>query len=256
VEIPPLRPRDLIHRALAAAAPRRRFLRGGPARSNSACLSFDDGPDPEQTPRLLDTLGEHGLAATFFVIGRRARRHPGIVRRIAAEGHAVGNHTFTHPDPARISTRRLLAEVCHTGGLLADLLGRETTLFRPPYGRVTAPQLVGLWRAGQAVVLWNEDPKDFASGSAEEVRAWFRARPPGAGSLVLLHDDRPHARLVVPDLAASARARGLEFTTVARWVEGAGPKPRPLDAGGPGRQIRPGWSTWGWESAEIRSRRR
>ncbi len=239
MEILPLRPRDLLHRAIAAVAPRRRFLRHGPAGSGSACLTFDDGPDPEQTPRLLDALAEHGVAATFFVVGSRARRHPVIVRRIAAEGHAVGNHTFTHPDPARITARRLLAEVRHTGGLLADLMGRETTLFRPPYGRVSAPQLVGLWRAGQAVVLWSEDPKDFAGCSAERLRAWFRARPPGEGSLVLLHDDRPHARLVIADLAASARARGLEFTTVDRWAE-AGPGPGIHHGGPPGRGGRSG----------------
>jgi len=230
VGIAPVRCRELLHRAIAAVAPRRRFLMSGPAGCRSVCLTFDDGPDPEHTPRLLDALGEHGVAATFFVVGRRARRHPGIVRRIVAEGHAVGNHTFTHPAMGRITTRRLLAEVRHTGGLLADLLGRETALFRPPYGRVSAPQLWGLWRAGQAVVLWDADPKDFARGSADEVRAWFLGRPLRGGSLVLLHDNGPRAGLVVPDLAASARERGLGFTTVDRWAEVPsrdGPRPAP-----------------------------
>jgi peptidoglycan-N-acetylglucosamine deacetylase len=220
VGIGPVRCRELLYRSIAAVAPRRRFLRDGPAGCGSACLTFDDGPHPEHTPRLLDALGEHGVAATFFVVGRRARRHPGLVRRIAAEGHEVGNHTFTHPEPWRVSTRRLLAEVRHTGGLLADLLGRETCLFRPPYGRVSAPQLWGLWRAGQAVVLWDADPRDFSRGSAEEVREWFRSRPLRGGSLVLLHDDRPHAGAVMPDLAASARALGLAFTTVGTWAGG------------------------------------
>ncbi len=214
----PVRYRELLYRAIAAIAPRRRFLRDGPAGCNSVSLTFDDGPHPEHTPRLLDALGEHGVAATFFVIGRRARRYSGLLRRIASEGHEVGNHTFSHPAPERLSARRLLAEVRHTDSLLADILGRETVLFRPPYGRVSAPQLLGLWRAGKAVVLWDADPKDFARGSAEEVREWFRGRPLRGGSLVLLHDDRPHAGAVLPHLVALARARGLSFTTVGMWA--------------------------------------
>jgi peptidoglycan/xylan/chitin deacetylase (PgdA/CDA1 family) len=215
----PIRCRDLLHRGIAAAVPRRWFLRDGPAGCGSVCLTFDDGPHPEHTPRLLDALAGAGVPATFFVVGRRAQQYPMLVRRIAAAGHAVGNHTFTHPVPGRVSPRQLLEEVRRTGGLLADLLGWETSLFRPPYGRISVPQLLALWRAGRTVVLWNANPKDYARGSAAEVREWFRGRPLRGGDLVLMHDDRPHAAGVVPALVASAQERGLGFTTADAWAD-------------------------------------
>jgi peptidoglycan/xylan/chitin deacetylase (PgdA/CDA1 family) len=194
----------------------------GPPGCGSVSLTFDDGPHPEHTPRLLDALALHRIAATFFVVGRLARQYPAIVRRIISEGHALGNHTFSHPAPERISTRQLLDEVRRTSVLLADTLGRETSLFRPPYGRLSGTKLWSLWRAGQTVVLWNADPKDYACRTSDDVRDWFRARPLRCGDLVLLHDTVAFAREIVPDLATSARERGLAFATIDAWVDEPG----------------------------------
>jgi len=213
----PIRYRDLLHRAIAAVAPRRRFLRNGPAGSGSVCLTFDDGPHPDHTPRLLDVLGRCEAVASFFVVGREVARHPGIVRRIAAEGHAIGHHSYFHGAPGRTSARQLIDEVRRTRDLLGGLLGEAPSLFRPPYGRLTAAKLWRLWRAGQTVVLWNVDPKDFARGSPGELLDWFRARPPEGGDVVLMHDNIPLAAAVLPELVAAVRDRGLDFTTVERW---------------------------------------
>ncbi len=199
------------------------FLLKGPAGCGSICLTFDDGPHPVHTPLLLDALGEHGVAATFFVVGARARRYPDLVRRIASEGHAVGNHTLCHRKPSRTPWWRLIEEVRRTGDLLGQILGEGTTLFRPPYGRLSGPKLLSLWAAGQTVVLWNANPRDFACQTADEVRSWFRSRPLRGGDLVLMHDNRPHAADVVPDLASSARERGLTFSTVIPWVGRSAP---------------------------------
>jgi peptidoglycan-N-acetylglucosamine deacetylase len=212
----------MVHRGIAAAMPRRNFLMYGPPGCGSVSLTFDDGPHPEHTPRLLDALAVHRIAATFFVVGRLAAQYPGIVRRIISEGHALGNHTFSHPVPERNSTRQLLDEVKRTSVLLADILGRETRLFRPPYGRLSGPKLWSLWRAGQTVVLWNSDPKDYARRTSDDVRDWFRARPLRGGDLVLFHDTLAFAREIVPDLATSARERGLAFATIDAWVDEPG----------------------------------
>jgi peptidoglycan/xylan/chitin deacetylase (PgdA/CDA1 family) len=182
-------------------------------------LTFDDGPHPEHTPRLLDLLKDQRVTATFFVIGQRATRHPELVRRMAAEGHLVGNHSFSHSEPRATTARQLLDEVRQTRDLLAEVLGGPTTLFRPPRGQVTAWKLWRLWRAGQTVVLWNVDPKDFAQTSADAVRAWFRDRPLRGGDVVLMHDNHPHAAELLPDLITDARQRGLTFTTPAHWIE-------------------------------------
>jgi peptidoglycan/xylan/chitin deacetylase (PgdA/CDA1 family) len=213
-----IRPRDAWHRLIAANVPVHRFLRQGPAGSGSICLTFDDGPHPRYTPRLLDALGAHGLVATFFVLGSEVERYPGLVRRIAAEGHAIGNHTFSHGVPWRTSCRRLIEEIRRTGDLIADHLGMETRLFRPPYGRLSVSKLLKVWSAGQSVVLWNADSRDYVSRSADEVRSRFRKRTLRGGDLVLMHDNQPHAIDLVPELAASARERGLSFSTVETWV--------------------------------------
>lgn len=212
--------RQGIRGALAATLPRRLFLVSGPARSGLVCLTFDDGPDPRHTPRLLDVLAEHGVAATFFVIGRNAERHPELIDRIAREGHLLGNHSYSHGEPTGTSARELLEEVKRTGDLLLELTGRTTTLVRPPHGKVTAAKFISLWRAGQTIVLWNRDPKDFARESPVGLRDWFCDHWLSGGDLVLLHDNHPHAAEILPEVIHEARRRGLEFGTVDDWIEG------------------------------------
>jgi peptidoglycan/xylan/chitin deacetylase (PgdA/CDA1 family) len=198
--------------------PRRLFLVRGPASGKSIALTFDDGPHPEHTPRLLDVLHEQGVVATFFVIGANAERHPDLIRRIVAEGHTLGNHTFTHANPRTISSGAFLNEVRRTNDLLTSLVGHGTRLVRPPHGKVTAGKLWKLWRARQSVILWNRDPKDFAAGSSDAVRRWFDTCALGSGDVILMHDNWPHAAEVLPDLAARARQAGLRFITPLAWI--------------------------------------
>jgi glycosyltransferase involved in cell wall biosynthesis/peptidoglycan/xylan/chitin deacetylase (PgdA/CDA1 family) len=210
--------RQAIRRALAAILPARLFLTHGSRRHRSVCVTFDDGPDPELTPALLDVLRDCGIKATFFVIGEKVERHPGIVTRIAAEGHCVASHGFYHNDPASTSAGQLLEEVRRTAKLLGGLLGHDVRLFRPPHGSLTASKLLSLWKARQTVVLWNVDPKDYQCKTAQELHDWFGAHALQAGDLVLLHDKIPHAIEIVPSLSKQARASGLTFATVSDWV--------------------------------------
>ncbi len=210
--------RQAFRWALAATVPHRLFLTQGPCCCGSVCLTFDDGPDPFVTPRLLDVLREHGVRATFFVIGEKVARHPEIVRRIAAEGHCVGGHSFHHGDPGLTSSRQLREEIRRTADLLAPLVGRKVTLFRPPHGKLTVSKLCRLWRAGQTIVLWNADPKDYSRAAAQEVRDWFEGHPLRGGDLVLMHDNVGHAIDVIPDLSEAIRASGLSFATVSDWL--------------------------------------
>ena len=203
---------------LAATLPSRLFLTHGPRRGRSVCLTFDDGPDPVYTPAVLDVLRDCRVRATFFVIGEKVERHPEIVRRMVAEGHGVGNHSFHHNDPQSTSARQLMDEVHRTKVLLAGVLGFDVTLFRPPRGKLTASKLWWLWKARQTVVLWNVDPKDFARTTAREVHDWFEARALRGGDLVLLHDRVPHAIEIIPSLVERARASGLTFSTVSEWL--------------------------------------
>ncbi len=128
-------------------------------RRPAVCLTFDDGPHPEHTPRLLDALAAEHVKATFFVVGCRAQRYPDLVRRMVREGHDVGHHSYFHREPAATSCRSLMWEVDETVGLLRDEFGIHSTLFRPPKGVVTLPKLTGLWARGQTVVLWTVDAR-------------------------------------------------------------------------------------------------
>ena len=209
--------RQLVKRALTASLPRAALLvRGRP--DGPVCLTFDDGPHPEHTPRLLDVLAQLGLRATFFVVGERVARHPALARRIVDEGHLLGGHSYTHGPPATTSARELGREVRRTAELLAGILGGVPTHFRPPHGKLTGPKLLGLWSQRQSIVLWSVDPKDFACCDAGEVARFFVDRPLRGGDLVLLHDTAPYAAAVLPDLVTAARHDGLGFATVDAWT--------------------------------------
>ena len=217
--------RQLARHVLSTFLPNGLFLTEGPPVSGRICLTFDDGPHPEHTPRLLEILAELRIKATFFVIGREAEKYPEIVKRIAAEGHVIGNHTWSHPTMARLSVPAMIDEVCRTRELLTTLSGSDVTLFRPPMGKVTARQLFALWRAKQTVVLWNRDPRDYQCRNAGELRLRLRSAAVQDSELFLLHDNHPHAAAVLPDLAADVRAAGLRFGTILDWTSNSTRQP-------------------------------
>lgn len=210
--------RQMARHLLATFLPRRMFLTEGPLACGQVCLTFDDGPHPEHTPRLLDALADLGIKATFFVIGREAARHRRLVQRIAEEGHALGNHAWSHPKMAGLPARELADEVCRTRDLLAEITGTETVLFRPPMGVTSARQLLSLWGLRQAVVLWNRDPRDYQCRSTAELLRRLPKPQWQEGNLVLLHDNHPYAAEAVPSMAADVRATGLRFATITEWL--------------------------------------
>ena len=147
-------------------------------------LTFDDGPDPVYTPRLLDILSRHGAKATFFMVGSRARSHPELVARVVAEGHAIANHTESHPSmPSRPSRerRRELIECQEALGPAA------TRLFRPPFGHQSARSRWDAHRLGFDVVTWGSDVEDWLHQTPERFASRIHRtfRP---GLILLLHD--------------------------------------------------------------------
>lgn len=210
--------RQAVKRAIDGLVPRRAFLTSGPAGDPSVALTFDDGPDPEHTPALLDRLGELDVRATFFVIGAHAEDHPELLRRMRAEGHAIGHHSWFHGEPAQTSAATLVRETRRLDRLLKTAVGAPSHLFRPPKGKLDPAKLAAIWGAGKAVVLWNVDPKDYACRGPEEVRRHFDARPLRGGDVVLMHDTYRHAADVLPDLVEEARRRGLRFVNCQYWA--------------------------------------
>jgi peptidoglycan/xylan/chitin deacetylase (PgdA/CDA1 family) len=173
-----------VHDLLVPGA---RFRTGGP----EAALTFDDGPDPEVTPRILDLLAEAGVRASFFVVGERAERHPDLVRRIAQEGHAVGNHSWSHAWLPFCGARRMRAELLRCQELLGDLLGQAPTMIRPPYGARDVRVYRLIQALGLTPVLWSLDSRDWAGAPPARIEA--RLDRAQGGDVVLLHDGDPKA---------------------------------------------------------------
>jgi len=200
---------------MARVLPQRWFLVRGSPRSRAVSLTFDDGPHPAFTPALLDRLAARKIAATFFLLGEWAARQPELVRRIANEGHELGNHTYTHSDPALTSAAMLVREVLQTGEVFASQKIGTSRLVRPPHGMFTALKLVALWRLGKTVVLWSIDPKDFQVTSAEPLREWADTWQPAGGDVVLLHDTNPWTGQALDTIADQVHAAKLSFTTIS-----------------------------------------
>ena len=176
-------------------------------------LSFDDGPDPQWTPRVLDLLAQAGVRATFFVIGCLARAQAPLARRIVADGHTLGNHTFSHRHPWTMLAPAARAQVRDGTAAIADATGCAPRLYRPPHGRLRRCMLDEAQRCGQALVLWNRSAIDWGpAGRAEAISR--RLAAVRGGDIVLMHDggrgiNRPDQLLrVLPALLLRLTAGG------------------------------------------------
>lgn len=208
--------------ALLISADGQATSRGMP--SNTMALTFDDGPDPQWTPAVLDVLARHGAHATFFVIGSKVNEYPDLTRRILAEGHEIGIHTFTHAELAAVPAWRRGLELTLSQNAIAGVAGIQTTLLRPPFSSepdaMSADEFQALATvtAGQYLtVLADRDTKDWSNPGVAPIVA--AATPePGQGAVVMLHDgggDRAQTVAAVDTLLTSLGQRGYRFTTVS-----------------------------------------
>jgi poly-beta-1,6 N-acetyl-D-glucosamine synthase len=195
------------------------------APDRTVVITFDDGPDPQWTPQILDVLARHDVKATFFTTGSRVAAHPDIVRRIVADGHDIGNHTFTHADLAAVPPWRARVEMRLTQVALAAAAGRHTVLTRPPYSsepsavrRDTLHAWKNIAADGYLFVLSDIDTKDWrADATAASIAA--RAVPAdGSGGIVLMHDsggDRSETVAALDTIIVTLRGDGYTFVTAS-----------------------------------------
>ena len=156
---------------------------------HSVYLTFDDGPDPQWTPQVLDVLATAQVPATFFVIGSAARREPALVRRAAAEGHEIANHTFEHRHPWFMSATQARRQVREGAQVIEDILGRAPRFYRSPHGRNRACMTQEARERGETAVMWDLSAIDWGPmGKADRIAA--RLQRIGAGDIVLMHDGR------------------------------------------------------------------
>jgi peptidoglycan-N-acetylglucosamine deacetylase len=192
-------------------------------------LTFDDGPDRRTTPLILDTLREHDLKATFFVLGRQVKKNPGLLRRIVREGHTIGNHTYDHADMSALNKEQMRVELRSTQEAVDDALGHHypMVLMRPPYGNPylggsdTLPVFQRVVREQRLFpIVWTVDPSDYMFDGHPEgvVRAVVRADAKGRkrekDQVLLLHDTHRQTAQALPRIIDHYEESGRRFAGV------------------------------------------
>ncbi|MBE0448612.1 MAG: polysaccharide deacetylase family protein [Actinobacteria bacterium] len=202
-------------------------VRRGPHESVVA-ITFDDGPNPIYTPQILDILKEKGVKATFFVVGLHVRKYPDIARRIVAEGHDIGNHTYTHKDLVPATRRMVLAQAHKTDQVIKRITGASSSLFRPPRGIFSsAVRRLLVDKEGYRLILWTVSSVDWRRVSPRAIlRRISRHTRPGA--ILLFHDSgalirregasRDNTVEALPMVIDHLRAKGYEMVTISEML--------------------------------------
>lgn len=210
----------------------RRVFRSIPASAagDRIALTFDDGPDPVLTPKLLDILKEKHVHATFFLVGKRAAVYPQIVRRIADEGHDIGNHSWSHADLSRLSRDQVASEITRTQQAITQAGVSAPHLMRPPYGAINSSVVQQINQVyGMEIILWTVDPQDWRTPGQETVKARILADTK-AGNIVLSHDIHADTVAVMGSVIDGLKSRGFELVTVSQLLRYA---PAPAAASAP-----------------------
>jgi len=190
------------------------FIRSGPPEGNRIALTFDDGPTPGVTDRILDELNKRKLPATFFMIGSRAEAAPELARRVRAEGHEIANHTFTHAKLTALPDPQVGEEIQKAQTVLHDLLGVSPAWFRPPYGAFRQNQAALAQHEGLGIVLWSVDSTDWAQpGETKIVSTILAETKPGA--IILCHDLHSQTANCVGEILDGLLQREFTFVTLS-----------------------------------------
>ena len=202
---------------------------------NQVALSFDDGPDPKWTPKILDILRDKSVKGAFMMIGAEAQENIGLMKRVYREGHEIGNHTYTHPDISEISTQQLDLELNLTERLFESKLGVQPLYFRSPYDIDQEPDtddqaapVEHVQKAGYIIVGnkidtddWNEHPHLSPQQITQKVLNWLelmKTKPQFRGSIILMHDgggDRSSTVAALPGLIDALRAHGYTIVPIS-----------------------------------------
>ena len=188
-------------------------------------MTFDDGPSEKLTPKLLDILAAHHMKVTFFVVGQCVAEHPEVLKRAAREGHEIANHTWSHPNLAKMSDEGVRRELQKTDDAIKAAIGIRPTLMRPPYGSITARQKNWIHdEFGYRIIIWDVDPLDWKRPGPSVVRDRI-VRETRPGSIILSHDIHPPTIEAMPETFDQLQAKGFKFVTVSELIAMAKPLP-------------------------------
>jgi peptidoglycan/xylan/chitin deacetylase (PgdA/CDA1 family) len=190
-------------------------------------LTFDDGPSKTTTPRLLDLLAKRGVKVTFFVQGVNAHEFPEIIKREVAEGHEIGNHSWDHPNLAKMSESAVRSQLERTQDVIFQITGQKPKVFRPPFGSFSEKQRK--WaneQFGFKIILWEVDPLDWKRPGSAVVAQRILTNTK-AGYIVLAHDIHAPTVDAMAETVDGLLAKGFKFVTVSELIAMDHPKPKP-----------------------------
>lgn len=178
-----------ISRLLRSLIPQTVLRRRFPSKGNTLYLTFDDGPHPDVTPKLLELLDTHNAKASFFLIGVNAQQYPELVSDIARRGHTVANHSYQHLVLPKLTHIEQLSEICQSNTIIESILQKPCRFFRAPRGQWSLRVLLSLRRLKMHAVHWSRDSLDYKKNSPDVIVKNFKDAPLQAGDIVLFHDD-------------------------------------------------------------------
>ncbi|GAA0595269.1 peptidoglycan-N-acetylmuramic acid deacetylase PdaC [Virgibacillus siamensis] len=181
-------------------------------------LTFDDGPHPDVTPRILDTLKKHDAKATFFMLGSQVEYYPTLANKVEEAGHEIGNHTMNHQDLTVLPPEKIREEVQKSSGIIEKATGRTPTLLRPPYGASNSNVEQVATDLRVPIVMWSVDSLDWKSRNAAAVNEEVMSNVT-SGSIVLMHDIHPSTADALPQLLTSLEKQGYQMVTVSQLLE-------------------------------------
>ncbi|MEU4326446.1 MULTISPECIES: polysaccharide deacetylase family protein [Nonomuraea] len=204
--------------ALLPALPAQAAPKVDCAKVKCLALTFDDGPGPA-TGTLLSTLGKNKAKATFFLMGKHVELRPALVKRMAREGHEIGNHTWSHPSLPTLFDEEITQELRATQEAISSLTGRTPRMFRPPYGNTDdrVRELAG--DEGMAQVLWTGTTLDWKLRDQKKIRSAV-LRLAKRDGVILMHDVVPQTVQVMPSLIKELKKRGYHLVTVSTLLKG------------------------------------
>jgi len=189
-----------------------------PVSDKYIAMTFDDGPQPQNTPRLLDMLRARNIKATFYMVGSNVDLYPQVVRRVVAEGHEIGNHSYTHRLFSKMSDSEIRTELTRTRDAVMHAAGVQPRTLRPPYGGMLQRQRE--WvnaEFGYPIILWSVDPLDWKKPGPSVVCARILSATT-AGSIVLAHDLHGQTVDAMPATLDELLQRGFKFVTVSQLL--------------------------------------
>ena len=197
------------------------FIKNGPREKKVIALTFDDGPHPKETDKVLDVLSKYNVKATFFIAGKHAKWYTKPLIRASKEGHEIGNHTFTHPDISSLTPQQIESEILECEKTLVEITGKKPTLFRPPFGSYREEELEDIARKNNyKIILWTTvDARDWQNPPASKIASTIIDNAKN-GDIILLHDYATENTVEALDILIPAmQTKGFKFVTVSELIE-------------------------------------